>query len=122
MKDKIVHCVDEPRVHSIAANIIEYFVNKGIHITIDKSEDYGIYYDLNTGMKSHAHMVFHANFIKIYMRYGEHNSVDITDKSSLDEVIEEICYIVKGCMYGRDFLNGAWEKLLIEKDILTKHV
>lgn len=103
--------------------IIEYLVNKGIDITISKSKDYGIYYDLNTGMKSHAHMVFVGmdDCIKIYMRYGEQDSVDLIDKT-LDEAIEDLCYIVKGCLHGRDFMSSNWADLLVELGILTKHV
>ena len=103
--------------------IIEYFVDKGIEITIDKHEDYWIYYDLNTGMKSHAHMVFVGmdDYIKVYMRYGEHDSVDLINKT-LEESIEDLCHIGKGCLHGRDFISSNWADLLVELGLLTKHV
>lgn len=103
--------------------IIEYFVDKGIEITIGKHEDYGIYYDLNTGMKSHAHMVFVGmdDYIKVYMRYGEHDSVDLMNKT-LEESIEDLCHIIKGCLHGRDFISSNWADLLVELGLLTKHV
>lgn len=104
--------------------IIDYLVNEGIEITISKDmkpDGYGVYYNLNTQMKSHAHLVFHDKYVKIYMRYGEHDSVDFTNKT-IEEIIEDLCWVVKGCMFGRDFMSECWEKLLIKRNILTKNV
>ena len=104
--------------------IIDYLVNEGIEITISKDmkpEGYGVYYDLNTQMKSHAHLVFHEKYVKVYMRYGEHDSVDI-EHQTIEEVVEDLCRIVKRCMCTRDFMSVRWEKLLIKRNILTKNV
>lgn len=120
MKDKIVHCVDEPLVHSTAANIIEYFVNKDIHIAIDKSEEYGTYYDLNTGMKSHAHVVFLEDMLEIHKRYDTIEYVSMN--RHFDDVIDQICWAVKDCLCGRDYLSSAWESILVDGGYLKKQV
>lgn len=105
--------------------IIEYFVDKGIEITIDKHEDYGIYYDLNTGMKSHCHLVFKGGYIRIHKRYGDVTAI-ITSMEDfefqLDNIINEICWEVKDCLCGRDYMSSYWADLLVELGLLTKHV
>lgn len=100
--------------------ILEYFVDKGIEITIDKHKDYGIYYDLNTGMKSHAHMVFLEDMLEIHKRYDtiEYVSMD----RHFDDVIDQICWAVKDCMCGRDYLSSAWESILVKCGYLKKQV
>lgn len=105
--------------------IIEYFVEKGIEITIGKHKDYGIYYDLNTQMKSHAHMVFKENCVHIYKRYGDFSTIvtKIDDTECyFDNVVDEICWEVKDCLHGRDFMNCAWEKVLVDGGYLKKHI
>jgi hypothetical protein len=32
---------------------------------------------------------------------------------------EELLYEVKGCLYGRDFINNDWLKVLVDKNILV---
>lgn len=106
--------------------IIDYLVNEGIEITISKDmkpDGYGVYYDLNTQMKSNAHLVFSEDSFKIYKRYGEVVALpNYTDKSDIEDVIDFICWEVKDCMHGRDFMSERWEKLLIKRNILTKNV
>jgi len=106
--------------------IIDYLVNEGIEITISKDmkpDGYGVYYDLNTQMKSHAYLVFSEDIFKIYKRYDEVSTPpSYTDMSNIEDVIDFICWEVKDCMYGRDFMSERWEKLLIKRNILTKNV
>jgi len=107
--------------------IIDYLVNEGIEITISKDmkpDGYGVYYDLNTQMKSHAHLVFSEDRFKIYKRYDEVCISPIfTDQyMEIEDIIDFICWEVKDCMYGRDFMSDRWEKLLIKQNILTKNI
>lgn len=105
--------------------IIEYLVNKGIDITISKSKDYGVYYDLNTGMKSHCHLVFKGDYIHIHKRYGDVTSIVTSMEDfefQLDNIINEICWEVKDCLCGRDYMSSYWADLLVELGLLKKHV
>jgi hypothetical protein len=107
--------------------IIDYLVNEGVEITISKDmepDGYGVYYDLNTAMKSHAHLVFSADRFKIYKRYGGVCTSPIfTDQYiEIEDVIDFICWEVKDCICGRDFMSERWEKLLIKRNILKKNV
>lgn len=91
---------------------IEELVKKGIEVTIGFSDKYGIYFDMNTGAKSHCHLVYNdKNILTAYMRYGEDETIrDLYD----------LYWCVKGCMYGRDYINSAWAKILVEEEILKK--
>jgi hypothetical protein len=93
-------------------DLITKLVEEGIEITIDKDMyggPVGIYYDLNTGMKSHCYLTDADGTIKAYTRYDKVHEV---------EDYGDLLYIVKDCMHGRNYLAGAWLKLLVKEDML----
>lgn len=96
---------------------IEDLVKQGIEITVKFSDDYGIYFDLNTRTKSHVHLVYnekseHDDRIPIYTAYMRYDKEDgIRDYS-------DILYCVKYSMCGRDFIAPEWEEILVKEEIL----
>ena len=96
--------------------IIEKLVKNGIQVTMTYNEVKDcVIYDLNTGMKSHCHLMWDngANSVVAYMRYDESRYVD--DYS-------DVLWAVKSCLQGRDYMSSAWESLLLKEGLLTKTV
>jgi hypothetical protein len=91
--------------------IISRLLDEKITITIFK-EDGLIWYDLNTGMKSHLYIADDGEF-KYKGRY---------DKEGEFETFEDLLSIVSGCRYGRDFANEDWMNLLVKEELLEKVV
>lgn len=95
--------------------ILEYYLDKGIEITMRKmekdNESFTIY-DLNTRMKSHAYLRFMTGEIKVYMRYGDVDVIDLNQ--DLEEIVRDITSSVRGCVQGRDYMDDSWHKLLTE--------
>lgn len=90
--------------------LILELVKNGIEVTLewDKTREVVIH-NLNTGMKSHCHLVEIDGKIIAEMRY---------DKSSVVEDYDEILWIVKNCMCGRDYLSGNWLTLLLKEGVI----
>lgn len=101
--------------------LINLLVVNDIEITIRNNGTYGIYYDLNTGMKSHAYVVFEPEKILIYTRGSDEPEV-ISLMHSLDEVVDALCEIIKDCMWGRNSGNEVWMEFLVKKGVLEKEV
>jgi hypothetical protein len=91
--------------------IISRLLDEKIKITIFK-EDGLIWYDLNTGMKSHLYIADDGEF-KYKGRY---------DKEGEFETFGELLRIVSGCRHGRDFANEDWMNLLVKEELLEKVV
>jgi len=101
--------------------LIMLLVANDIEITITKNSKYGIYYDLNTEMKSNAYAVFEPEQILIYTRSSDDPEV-ISLKQSLDEVVDALCEIIKDCLWGRDFGKKEWLDFLVKRGVLEKEV
>lgn len=90
-------------------SVIEELIKKGITVELKHSDEYGLYFDMNTYAKSNLHLVLKPDdedsFIA-YLRYNESKEV------SAD--IHSITYLVKECMAGRDYVDHSWSKLMIE--------
>ena len=90
--------------------MIEELVHRGIEVTLMKVNEH-IWYNLNTGMKSHLWIrpgSFGVNFYEA--RYDE--SGTFTD-------LDELFQIAKNCMHGRDYLHHGWQKVLVEEGLIT---
>lgn len=78
--------------------LIEIMLKEGLTFSISQSE-LGFYLDLNTGMKSHAHLYYENSKYVLRMRYGEEAEVG---------TLHDIGYWVRNCLQGRDFMKSAW--------------
>jgi len=94
----------------------------GIPVSIIYKND-GIWYDLNTGAKSHLHIYpvdggDRGEYI-IDTRYDEPHAVHIHQ-------IQDVVWLVRHCMYGRDYANEGWIKLMLEhgvaEEVITKNI
>lgn len=93
-------------------------VDHGIQITLRKNfslstENVRMIYDLNTGMKSHLHIWYADGKAHYSGRY---------DTQGTFEDWYELLWVVKGCMYGRNFGDCDWLNLLEQEGLLTKKV
>lgn len=101
--------------------LIECVVKKGIPVTVCFEQEMGLFFDLNTEMKSGAKLVFSEGGYTIHTRYNKPEFVAV-DKDNLDGAFNDLCWRVKDCMCNRDFLSNHWEKVLLEEDVLKKEV
>lgn len=88
--------------------IIKY---QPIELSTDKEGK--IYLDLNTGMKSHAHMYIFPDHIIIRKRYNESVLIDL-DTSVEDHVWGSIIRAIESCACGREYVSYGWARLLEE--------
>lgn len=99
-------------------DIIDRLLNEGIEITLKKI-DGNVWYDLNTGMKSHLWIAPATNGeFKFSTRYSE--GVEELD-------INQLLHLARHCLHGRDYMNGNWQRLLekeglIETETVTRIV
>lgn len=101
--------------------LVEYLVKKGILVTIGFEQEMGVFFDLNTEMKSGTKLVFVENGYTIHTRYDKPEFVAV-DKDNLSDAFNDLCWRVKDCMCGRDFMSERWEKVLLEEGVLKKEV
>lgn len=60
-----------PMVNELILKILKH---QNITMVMDANEQ--VYYDLNTGMKSHAHMYIFEDHIVVHRRYGETSTIE----------------------------------------------
>ena len=53
----------------------------------------------------------------INLRYDEFATLDLNQPT--DEIIFDLCYIVKGCMHGRTNINPAWVNIMNKYNVTT---
>lgn len=107
-------------------NILEYFVNHNIDITISKNNTYGLYYNLNISdnKKYYAYLCFvkkdNSNFVVIYTRQQPegHVVLSLTEEG----IIKEICQCVKNLfdVDSYDYIDTFWKELLVEQKLLFR--
>lgn len=85
--------------------LIEIMLKEGLTFSISQNTC-GVYLDLNTGMKSHAHLYYEEDKYILRMRYENEATV---------ETLGDIAYWIRDCMQGRDFMNGAWASVVDNK-------
>jgi len=86
-------------------NLIEIMLKEGLTFSISQSE-LGVYLDLNTGMKSHAHLYYENSKYVLHMRYASSPKV---------ETLYDLGYWICSCLCGRDFMNSAWASVVDNK-------
>ncbi len=93
--------------------LIDKLLDNGIEITLIKKEGV-VWYDLNTQMKS--------DLLVAKPLDSEHGEIAITQGRYGHEgvIYDWSCLVkeVRGCLHGRDFMNGAWQELLMKEEAL----
>lgn len=89
--------------------LIESLMNRGIEVTLTMKDDI-IWYDLNTGMKSH-------------LRIARHNTETFKYETRYSDGIEELSwkcliYIARHCLHGREYMTRAWQLILQEEGLI----
>lgn len=90
-------------------DFLEELVNEGIRVTIEKSDRFGIHFDLHLDAKSHMYLFKSDGEWRVDMRYDEQHIV---------EDISDLCHYAKRGMHGRDFISYDWADLLRKKGYL----
>ena len=100
----------------IVCELLHELARRGIDIIITQnSSTHEIYYDLNTGMKSHAYLYVDGDVVTVKMRYDREVSLSIDEHR--DDLLEQIAIIVSDCGHGRDYANPGWLTLFEECDL-----
>lgn len=87
--------------------IIEKLLDAEIEITLTK-KDGVVWYNLNTQMKSGLSVSKQKNEFFYKARYSEGNFEDY----------EDVLFLAKECLHGRDFANEKWIDLLKKEGVL----
>jgi hypothetical protein len=82
--------------------LINLLINEGIEITIADSPR-GVYLDLSTDMKSHAHMYYEQGCYVVECRYDEEFTV---------ETLGDLHHVILNCY--TNFMNPNWQHLYDE--------
>lgn len=79
-------------------------MQKGLEIKMFMEQD-TLWFDLNTGMKSHLHITFDegAECARYRARYDETGTIEDWD---------DLMIVVRDCDHGRGFANYAWHEIL----------
>ena len=79
-------------------------MRKGLHIHMFMEKDV-LWFDLNTGMKSHLHIKFNeqTNTADYRARYDETGVITDWD---------DLMIVVRSCDHGRGFANSVWLDIL----------
>ena len=97
-------------------NLIQEIVKNGIEVSLRMRDEDTIVFDVNTGAKSGLELSYDGdNKWTAYMRYNEVEKLEDPD-------ITEICWLVKHCMHGRDYVHIRWVDLMVEHGVLQKIV
>jgi hypothetical protein len=96
--------------------MIDKMLDNGIEITL-KKENGVVWYDLNTGAKSHLWVAKSPNpggdeTAISQGRYGHKGSINTWS---------DLMWEVKDCLCGRDYMATNWEGLLAKEGILKVH-
>lgn len=103
------------------SNLVNYLLDKGIQLSLTKN-DLSVGIDINTGAKSGCVLVpsEEGSELIAHMRYGDKATIDL--QQEVDDVVEDLCYLVKSCMQGRDYVDSNWLELMVEKGVIKKVV
>lgn len=89
--------------------LIESLLNRSIEVTLTMKDDV-IWYDLNTGMKSHLRIAKHDDeTFKYDTRYSE-GTEELSWKC--------LTYLARHCLHGREYMSSAWQLLLQEEGFI----
>lgn len=88
--------------------IRKILVHQDIGLCRDSSER--MYFDLNTGMKSHAYMYVYDTHLLISKRYGETTEIDLDQP--FEEVWSDLIRAIESCAHGREYISYGWARHL----------
>lgn len=113
-------------IDEMTQNIISFILDKKIEISIKKDqESEEIYFDLNTQAKSWLHLYpNNDNSFTVRGRYGYETTISYnnSEEDDFNRVFKELCYEIKHCLHGRDFMNTDWIETLVEQNVLTRTI
>lgn len=89
--------------------LINSLMSRGIEVTLTIKNG-TIWYDLNTGMKSHLRIAKHDDeTFKYEARYTE-GTEELSWKC--------LVYLAQHCLCGREYMRSAWQLLLEEEGLI----
>lgn len=83
-------------------------MRKGLHIDMFM-EDGVLWFNLNTGMKSHLHIKYNED-----LQIAEYRAR--YDETGIIAGWDDLIIVVRGCDYGRGFANYIWYDILIGEE------
>lgn len=93
-------------------DVVAAAVFRGVSVTLETNVSTGeLFYNMNTGAKSHMHIFVRDEKVIAEMRYG--------DKEEIND-FDDLLYAVKRCMHGRDYMNSEWVSILINEGVLER--
>ena len=81
-----------------------------VTMCMDTNEE--IYFDLNTGMRSHAHMYIYSDHLIICKRDWECTEIDLDQ--SFQDVWSDVISCIESCAQGRADISHGWARHLEE--------
>ena len=88
----------------------------GVEFCYDSVQE-STYYDLNTKAKSELRV--YSDF-HVEGRYGYKGQLDYS--AGINDIIEELFYEFKRCLYGRDYFNSEWMEIGVKLGLIEKKV
>ena len=107
-------------INVILFGVFHKLAQYGVDITITHTKGEGVYYDLNTQMKSHAYVcIINDSTALVKMRYGSEVRLDLSDvyDDTVEEVTRKLVSIVSECGHGREYLSMGWSNAFDAFDI-----
>lgn len=97
-------------------DVLSLLLDAGITLEVVKREGkLGV--NLNTRAKSE--LIVCENDNGSATGYGRYNDTWDTDLDQPPEdIVEDLCYIVKECMHGRDHVDGNWLELMVNHSVV----
>jgi hypothetical protein len=101
---------------------VKELVKMGLNVQIDydKEKDM-LYYDLNTGAKSHLYLYEDWSLAG---RYDYSSSVEdwVENSGDLSNVLRALFYEFKNCLHGREYYNSQWMEIGVKLGCVEKKV
>ena len=100
--------------------VIKSLVKRGVRgITVCVSRQGDLFYDLNTGAKSHLHL--YEDFT-LEGRYDHKYTLDAYDTEDIEGILTEVFFCFRDCLHGRAYYNDDWMKLGVSLGLVEEQV
>lgn len=86
-------------------------------LEISRDTNGEVFVDLQTCMKSHAHLYDKGDHFEIAGRYDSLEQIPKNQK--IEDILNDIYIFVRYCLHGRDFGSAHWLDLLVKQGLLT---
>lgn len=96
--------------NALLETVINTCVDNNIEVIIKKNQLGEIVYDLDVRAKSGLAVTPSGESLICYGRYNLVKKVD---------TLEELLFQIKGCLYGRNYINEHWLKILEKEKIVV---